>query len=269
MMAMTRAAADKIAFDHVISVLTSTLSTGSKKPNPYYLVCRHIPMSKTAHFDMLDEFVLDGEIPMLDLNDDTKHQQDSNGNVLTFILTKIEIKRLLALSMYWDNVIYNTPGGKPSVAEWHNLDEVSLGATICNINASKLRLAPHPPPPTALMIATAAAALASKTTSTVSASSNFEKGTRRSVADYKVFRDRKTWNQFQRGLLATAHMHGVGDILDTTLSIPTIAADLDLYGKCKKASCSVSSLRFLLNQPLPRSSVDTRNMVQVNLASPT
>jgi hypothetical protein len=100
MMAITRAAADKQAFDHVINVLTSTLSTGSKKPNPYYLVCQHIPMTKTAHFDMLDEFVLEGEIPMLDLTDDTKHQQDSFGNILTFTLTKIEIKRLLALSMY-------------------------------------------------------------------------------------------------------------------------------------------------------------------------
>jgi hypothetical protein len=147
MMAITRAAADKLAFDYVINVLTSTLSTSSKKPNPYYLVCEHIPMTKTAHFDMLDEFVLGGEIPMLDPNDDSKWQQDSSGNVLTFLLTKIEIKRLLALSMYWDNVIYLTHGGRPSVAEWHNLDEFSLGATIRNINASKIRPAPHPPPP--------------------------------------------------------------------------------------------------------------------------
>jgi hypothetical protein len=140
MMAITRAAADKLAFDHVINVLTDTLMINSKKANPYRLVCEHLPMTKTSHFDMLDEFVLDGEIPMLDPTDDSKHQYDSHGNILTFTLTKIEIKRLLALSMYWDNVIYLTPGGRPSVAEWHNLDEVSLGATLRNINASKIHL---------------------------------------------------------------------------------------------------------------------------------
>jgi hypothetical protein len=74
------------------------------------------------------------------------------------------------------------------------------------------------------MLAATAAAAAS-----ANASANFEKGTRRSVADYKIFRDRKTWNQFQRGLLVTAHMHGVGDILDVTLSPPTAPAELDLW----------------------------------------
>jgi hypothetical protein len=96
-------------------------------------------------------------------------------------------------------MIYRTPGGKPPVAEWHKLDEQELGNTLRNITACKIR----PPPPLPVRLA------AINAINAASASANFEKGTRRSVSDYKIFRDCKTWNQFQRGLLATAHMHGV------------------------------------------------------------
>jgi hypothetical protein len=123
----------------------------------------------------------------------------------------VEIRRLLAVSYFWDNVVARTAGGIPDVSEWHTLDEAVLAATLRNANAGKARVLPLP-----------AAAMATATAT--SASSNFEKGTRRSVSDYKVFRDRKTWNQFQRGLLATAHMHGVGDILDPTMTVPIISS---------------------------------------------
>ncbi len=143
--------------------------------------------------------------------DKGERKTDADGNELVFTLTKTEIQRLLAVTVFWDNLAARTPGGTPSVLEWYTFTDDTLSKTLRNATAGRNRsvpiVPPPPPPPPPSHAAT------------------FEKGTRRSVSDYKVFRDRKTWNQFQRGLLATAHMHGVGDIIDVNSTIPIAPAD--------------------------------------------
>jgi hypothetical protein len=179
----TRAAAiiaDKAAVDHVMDVLTSTLRSGSLKDNPYHLVRDHVRIDKTLDFFTLVETMLTGDIRMFEDVNRGVLKTDAKGNEMTFSLTEVEIRRLLGVAFYWDNVVAQTPGGIPDVSEWDNLTETVLAATLRNANAGKARVAPFPPPPrTAAMVAAATAA---------SASANFEKGTRRSVSDYKIFR---------------------------------------------------------------------------------
>jgi hypothetical protein len=71
-------------------------------------------------------------------------------------------------------------------------------------------------------------------------SHDFDKGIRRSINDYKTLRDRKHWNVFQRSLLATAHMHGVGDVLDITNAPPLgPGPDKDLFDKQERFMFSI------------------------------
>jgi hypothetical protein len=191
--------------DYVFSVLTSTLRAGSTRANPHHLVRENIPIDKTLDFFTLDTDILSGDIPIYDDIGQGLYKVDADRDVISFKLTGVEVRRLLAVAIYWDNVCAMTVG-TPDVDEWYGLNKLVLGETLRNAIAGKARVPPLPkaPPTAAALAATAAAA----------ASANFEKGTRRSVADYKIFRDRKTWNQFQRGLLATAHMHGVGLMKD-------------------------------------------------------
>ena len=52
--------------------------------------------------------------------------------------------------------------------------------------------------------------------STLSAADEFKKGIKRDIRAFKVFKDRKTWNQWHRGFSATAKAQGLSDVLDPT-----------------------------------------------------
>jgi hypothetical protein len=196
-------AADKAALEHIFDVLTATLRPSLTKANPYHLIRDNVTIDKTTDFFALDENMLDGDIPLFSDYDKGIRQKDANGDEMFFTLAKTEMQRLLAVAIFWDNLVAQTPGGVPDVLEWSTFTDATLYETMRNATAGKSRVAPLQRMPI-----------------TGTTGTNFEKGTRRSVSDYKVFRDRKTWNQFQRGLLATAHMHGVGDILDVNSTIP-------------------------------------------------
>jgi hypothetical protein len=223
-------AAEKAAFEHIFDVLSATLRSGSTKNNPYHLVRDNVTIEKTGDFFALNEAVLEGDIPLFSDADTGTRQTDASGNDMFFTLDKIKINRLLAVAIFWDNVVARTTGRVPDVLEWHTFNVATLTATMRNVFAGTRRVVPLQPMPI-----------------TGTTGTNFEKGTRRSVSNYKVFRDRKTWNQFQRGLLATAHMHGVGDILDVNSTIPTVPADLDLWNK--KESFLFSVFTTVLVEP--------------------
>jgi hypothetical protein len=202
---------DKAALVHIFEVLTDTLRPSSTKANPYHLIRDNVTIDTTSDLFTLDQDFLDGDIPLYIDYDNDILQYDVRGKAMSFTLGTKEKQRLLAVAIFWDTLAAQTPGGIPDVDGWYTLTNATLDAALRNAIAGQSRVAPLP---TAGPTGT-----------------NFEKGTRRSVSDYKVFRDRKTWNQFQRGLLATAHMHGVGDILDVNSTIPTVPADLDLWNK--------------------------------------
>jgi hypothetical protein len=65
-------------------------------------------------------------------------------------------------------------------------------------------VAAPPKPPTPPTIAT----------STTPMADEFGKGLRRSVSDYKPFKDKKLWNQWHRQLVTTGHDHGIEHIFD-------------------------------------------------------
>jgi hypothetical protein len=185
---MSTRARDKDALVHIFEVLTDTLRPSSKKANPYHLIRDHVTIDTTSDFFALDQDFLDADIPLYSDYDNGILQLDAKGNAMTFTLGTKEKQRLLAVSIFWDMLCAQTPGGIPGVDQWYTLTNATLDAALRNAIAGQSRVAPlHAAGPTG---------------------TNFEKGTRRSVSDYKVFRDRKTWNQFQRGLLATAHMQG-------------------------------------------------------------
>ena len=52
------------------------------------------------------------------------------------------------------------------------------------------------------------------TTATVSEAATFQRGTKRSPADYTKFKDDSRWKQWNRHLKATANSHGPGDVLN-------------------------------------------------------
>jgi hypothetical protein len=66
--------------------------------------------------------MLSGRIPLFDDVDKGIRKTDSLGTELFFILTDVEIRRLLAVSTFWDDVVARTPFGIPDVSEWHTLD---------------------------------------------------------------------------------------------------------------------------------------------------
>ncbi len=67
---------------------------------------------------------------------------------------------------------------------------------------------------------------------------DFAKGSRRSVSDYKAFRDRKMWNQWNRHLLATGNDHGILNVFNSTYT-PGTAEEIALFEKQEKFAFSV------------------------------
>ena len=70
------------------------------------------------------------------------------------------------------------------------------------------------------------AAAASRASATVnSKSSSFKKGTKRNVDDYTVFRNEVLWDSWWRGSKATASLHGLEYLWDSTFTVPALLTD--------------------------------------------
>jgi hypothetical protein len=144
----TRAAtilADEAALVHIFEVLTSTLWSSSRKANPYHQVHDNAPIDKTTDFFALDEGMLSGDIPLFSDVDKGIRQKDANGIEASFTLTRMEMHRLLAVAIFWDNVVARTVGGIPDVVEWYTLTDATLNATLRNAIDGQARVVPLPP----------------------------------------------------------------------------------------------------------------------------
>ena len=56
----------------------------------------------------------------------------------------------------------------------------------------------------------------------------FKKGSRHSLSDYQVFRDRKHWGKFQRSLIAIGNDHGIENVLHPAY-VPGTVEETDLF----------------------------------------
>ena len=76
------------------------------------------------------------------------------------------------------------------------------------------------------------------TTATVSEAATFQRGTKRSPADYTRFKDDSRWKQWNRHLKATANSHGLGDVLNPSY-VPMTSEATALFN-VQKLSCTLS-----------------------------
>jgi hypothetical protein len=146
---------------------------------------------------------------------------NSSGNTVRMpAATKRKILRLQEYYNSW-------PIATRALSEWMNRDEADFLAFIAN---------PPVPPPTAAIAA-----------STTPLADEFGKGTRRSVSDYKPFKDKKLWNQWHRQLLTTGSDHGI-DLIFSATYVPANADEVALFRKVKKFAMSVFSATLLESQ---------------------
>ncbi len=73
---------------------------------------------------------------------------------------------------------------------------------------------------------------------TLSLAQEFTKGVRRSISDYKTFREKRQWNQWNRSLRATGMAHGIDNIFDNTYTA-VAANQVSLFNEQKKFAMSV------------------------------
>jgi hypothetical protein len=86
------------AVRHILATLSSTIHRGFKGTNPYEFTAQNLLLYEPDDFMALDEDMLTGDIPMYDATkDDGTLLLDADGDVRTFTLSSIQIRRLLAV----------------------------------------------------------------------------------------------------------------------------------------------------------------------------
>ena len=94
------------------------------------------------------------------------------------------------------------------------------------------------PDPLDFARAAVTAATAARPTSTPA--DELIKGLKRSVDDYKPFKEARNWNQWHRHLIATGRQHGITNVFDDTYApVPTDARQVDLWDEIQKFAFSV------------------------------
>jgi hypothetical protein len=112
----------------------------------------------------------------------------------------------------------------PSATKWFDLNE----ATFCS-----WRTQPATPPVSAVTAPTAATAITA-----ISAITDFRKGVKHSISDYKAFKEDRYFNSWQRHLQTTARSHNVDNVINL-LCVPTKQDEQDLLDEQKKFVYSV------------------------------
>ena len=191
-------------------VLSNVLQAGIDADNVYRLIFESSGVQSITDVLMLEE------------NDiDTLTMQDSNGDIVEASLTN---KR----AILWLRDYAATFPSDQSEVYW-------MSTTAATYNAFRRR---HVATLSALRTMPTTTTVTVPTTTTTSPADEFQKGTRRSVSDYKPFREKRQWNQWNRMLVSTGTDHGIENVFDQNY-VPGNQAERDLFMRVKKFAMSV------------------------------
>ena len=214
-MSATRATHSK-ALKHFVDVI---LGAGGDGDNPAALFVTASAVTSPNELMILDADDIDALAPLKDSKGDTQS------------LPLIVKKKILKMQHVY-----------------HNLDVadqvVDFWLTINNTEFEDLMIKPA----RVLGVTSGSVPSTGGTTTTTkhTPAEEFKKGSRRSLSDYQVFRDRKHWGKFQRSLIAIGNDHGIENVLDPAYR-PGTAEEIDLFDSVKKFAFSVFS--HVLQEP--------------------
>lgn len=150
--------------------------------------------------------------------------QDAAGNPVP--LPIVVKKKILSLK----RVYLSQPAAARNNTLWPTFDAMTYSTAMSESHGTTT--------PVATTTGTVTVGTPAADSSSYTPSQEFEKGNRRSVSDYKIFREKKHWNQYNRQLLITGDSQGIGNVFDATYK-PTTAEEIDLFATVQRYAMSV------------------------------